>query len=76
MFVVQGGAVRVGGGDDDGEDDTKEDVDPNAPRVYANGMPLRPRKKTSVCDVVVTLGDHGLVEPAPLSDAQRRLLGR
>lgn len=76
VFVVQGGGVNVAraGGDEDDEDE--QDVDPNAPLVYENGLPVRPRKKTSVFDVVVTLSEHGHVEAPALSDAQQQLLGR
>jgi hypothetical protein len=77
VMVVQ----RVGGGAVVEEDDEEEEPEPDAaakaaPLVYEHGLPVRPRKKTSVCDVVVTLHDHGKVAPPPLTDAQKTLLGR
>jgi hypothetical protein len=78
-IVRAAGAVQVvGGGDDeDGEEEKEEPAaDANAPLRYEHGLPLRPRKKTTVNDYVIELSNHGQI-PAPELDAlQRKLLGR
>lgn len=81
VFVVQAGGARVAGGgdeeEDDEEDETKEAAaKKDAPLVYENGLPTRPRKKTSVCDVTVKLSQHGQTPAPALTDAQKQLLGR
>lgn len=82
IFVVAGaGGARVAGagGDDEEEDeekDAKAGADKAAPLVYENGLPVRPRKKTSVTDVVVTLSQHGTQQAPALTDAMKKLLGR
>jgi hypothetical protein len=80
-IVRAGGAVMVagGGGDDDQDGEEEKDepaADAKAPLNYEHGLPLRPRKKTTVNDFVIELSNHGQM-PAPELDAlQRKLLGR
>jgi hypothetical protein len=81
VVMVAGGAGRVavgGGGDEDDaeEDEAKADAEAAAPLAYENGLPKRSRKKISVNDVVVTLREHGKTAAAPLTDEQKKLLGR
>jgi hypothetical protein len=82
VFVVQaggGGAVTMtgGGGDDDDDDDeAKTETAKAAPMTWENGLPVRPRKKTTVMDYTVRLLDHGSVKAPELSDEQKKLLGR
>ena len=90
-FVVRGGAgaVRVigagAGGDDDEEDEegekagadkAKTDAAADAPMQYENGLPVRPRKKTTVTDFTVRLTEHGTRKTPELDDAAKKLLGR
>jgi hypothetical protein len=44
--------------------------------TWENGLPVRPRKKTTVMDYTVRLLDHGSVKAPELSDEQKKLLGR
>ncbi|MFY9341078.1 MAG: hypothetical protein WAT39_01220 [Planctomycetota bacterium] len=80
QFVVVGRAVNVAGGgggdEEEEEEDAKAEPAKDAPLVYENGLPVRPRKKTSVCDCTVRLADHGKKAAAELTDAQKKLLGR
>src|SRR5262245_43124208 len=81
VFVVQagGGAVTTvggGGGDDDEEDEAKTETGKAAPMTWENGLPVRPRKKTTVMDYTVRLFDHGSKKAPELSDEQKKLLGR
>lgn len=80
VFVVQGVARVAGGaGNDDEEDEADEKEEAakkDAPLVYENGLPNRPRKKVSVCDVTVKLMQHGQKQAPALTDAQKKLLGR
>ncbi|HZN38516.1 MAG TPA: hypothetical protein VFD82_06910 [Planctomycetota bacterium] len=81
VFVVQagGGAVAMrGGGDEEGEEeDTKAETGKaGAPMTFENGLPIRPRKKTTVMDYTVRLFDHGSKKAPELSDEQKKLLGR
>lgn len=76
LIVAQGAAVRVGRAGGAEDEDEHDDVDPDAPLVYESGLPVRPRKQTTVCDVVVGLSDHGHVVAPPLSAEQKQLLGR
>ena len=81
MVMVQAGAARVVGGNQAQEEEEEEDeketaAKKDAPLVYENGLPARPRKKTSVTDVTVSLSQHGKKTAPTLSDAQKKLLGR
>jgi len=81
VFVVQagGGAMTVAGGgnDEDEEEDSKtEPGKANTPMPFENGLPVRPRKKTTVMDYTVRLFDHGSKKAPELSDEQKKLLGR
>ncbi len=78
MVLVQGGAVRAGGNeaDEEEEDVEAEDAKKDAPLVYENGLPKRARKKLSVNDVTLRLSEHGKKQAPPLTDAQKKLLGR
>ena len=80
-FVVQvgGGAVAMRGGADeeDEEEDAKTEAGKaDAPMTFENGLPVRPRKKTTVMDYTVRLFDHGSKKAPELSDEQKKLLGR
>lgn len=81
VIMVAGGARVARNGDDDEEEEDEVEADEaaakkDAPLVYENGLPVRPRKKTSVCDVALTLTEHGQ-KPAPaLTPEQKQLLGR
>jgi hypothetical protein len=72
-----GGAVQVVNGtplteeDEDATDEPAKD----APLLYENGLPKRPRKKMSVSDYTVQLQGHGKTPAAELSDRQKLLLG-
>ncbi len=77
VMIVQ----RAGGAAVVEEDDEEEEAEPDAAAkpatlVYENGLPVRPRKKVSVCDVVVSLHDHGKTTPPPFDETQKALLGR
>ena len=81
MFVVQagGGAVTVGGGGDEEEEEEDPKAEAgkaDAPMTFENGLPVRPRKKTTVMDYTVRLFDHGSKKAPELSDDQKKLLGR
>jgi len=78
VMVVQGGRVAGAGGDDEEEeeDDKAEQAAKDAPLTYENGLPVRPRKKTSVCDFVVNLREHGQHASPALDAVAKKLLGR
>jgi hypothetical protein len=78
--VVVGRAIGPGGGGDEEEEEEESDKEAaaqkDAPLVYENGLPVRPRKKTTVNDCTVRLRDHGQKPAAELTTEQKRLLGR
>ncbi len=79
MVAAGAGRIAIGGADEEEEDEDEDDAaEPaaDAPLVWENGLPNRPRKKVAVNDVVVKLTDHGTTQAAPLTDVQRQLLGR
>lgn len=80
FVVVQGGAggVRVQNGNDENDEDeeekdaaeAKKDTEPK----YENGLPVRPRKKTTVVDYTVKFTEHGKAKAPALDEAQKALL--
>ena len=81
VFAGGGGARVAGaGGDEEEEEDEAKEAKAEAgtavPLTYENGLPVRPRKKTSVTDVVVKLSQHGTQAGPALTDAMKKLLGR
>lgn len=78
MVVMQaaGGVVRAGGDDEEEEADEKDEAKTDAPLVYDNGLPNRPRKKVSVADYKIRFTEHGNKQPPPWTDLQKKLLGR
>ncbi|MBL8752852.1 MAG: hypothetical protein JNK15_06080 [Planctomycetes bacterium] len=77
--VVVGRALPAGGGDDDedeDEDDGKAEPAKEAPLAYEHGLPVRPRKKTTVNDCTIRLRDHGQKLAPELDAAAKKLLGR
>lgn len=76
MIRAGAGGVQVDNDDGDEEegDDAKEAAAKEGPQQYANALPVRPRKKTTVVDYTVRLLDHGKVKAPELDDAQKRLL--
>lgn len=84
QVVFRGGAgaivqVAGAGGNDEDEDEEDPPADakaPAPPMTWENGLPVRPRKKTSVTDFVIRLRDHGTAKAPALGDAPRRLLAR
>jgi hypothetical protein len=78
MFVVGGGVGRVrvvaGGAGNEQAQEEDEDIDANAPLVYDNGLPKRPRKETQVVDFVLRLTEHGQRAAKALTEEQLRLL--
>jgi len=87
VFRAGGGAIAVravagvqigGRGGDDAEEEEEDDEKPEAgkagPLQYEGGLPVRPRKKTSVVDYTVRLRDHGTAKAPALTDEQKKLL--
>ena len=69
-----GGQVNIGGNDEDDEEESEEAAKADAPLQYENGLPVRPRKKTTVMDFTLRLQNHGKAPAAELTAAQKRLL--
>lgn len=84
VFRAGGGAVQVvgngnrNGGDGEAEEEDEDDAKKKAaaPMTYEDGLPMRPRKKTSVQDFTVRITEHGTKKAPALTEAQLRLLGR
>ncbi len=75
-IVRAGGGVQVAnGGEAAADEDDKDDPAPDAPLVYENGLPKRPRKKMSVADYTIRLQQHGKATPPESNDRQKLLLG-
>jgi hypothetical protein len=86
VFRAGGGAIAVraaagvqvvgrGGGDaEEEEEDEKPEAGKAGPMQYEAGLPVRPRKKTSVVDYTVRLTEHGTAKAPVLSDEQKKLL--
>lgn len=78
VFRQAGGQVNIGGNDEDDEEEAedaeKEAAKADAPLQYENGLPVRPRKKTTVMDFTLRLQNHGKAPAAELTAEQKRLL--
>lgn len=72
--VVMGGARGVGG-NDEAEAEPEEEIDEDAPLVYVDGLPKRPRQKKVVNDFTVRLGPQGEAKAPKLDAAAKELLG-
>jgi len=77
IAVRAAGVQVVGQGDEEDEEDEKvEEAKKDQPLQYDKGLPIRPRKKTTVVDYTVRLTEHGTAKAPALSDAQKKLLRR
>jgi hypothetical protein len=71
--VQVGGAGGAGGGEDEDEEE-KPEAKKDGPMQYEGGLPVRPRKKTTVYDYTVRFSEVGTAKPPVLTDAQKKLL--
>lgn len=79
VFRQAGGQVQIGGNDEDDEEEAeaaaKEGAGKaDAPLQYENGLPVRPRKKTTVMDFTLRLQNHGKASQPALPDKAKQLL--
>jgi hypothetical protein len=80
FVVVQAVGGAGAAPDEDDEDEKAKEKQAAAKKdagpVYENGLLVRDRAKTTVNDVTVKLSQHGQKQAPPLTDAQKKLLGR
>lgn len=79
VFRQAGGQVNVGGNDEDDEEEAEDAAKegagkPDAPLQYENGLPVRPRKKTTVMDFTLRLQNHGKASLPALPEKAKQLL--
>lgn len=73
--AVAGFQVGGQGGQEEEEEEEKPDATkPAQPMQYEGGLPVRPRKKTTVVDYTVRLREHGTAKAPGLTDEQKKLL--